>query len=49
MIGGGAGARLARFAFIADVGAPALTSWSRSGTITRIHSGIADSPPRKSF
>jgi hypothetical protein len=49
MIGGGAGARLAGFAFFADGSAPALTCWSRSRTITRIHSGIADIPPRKSF
>ena len=39
----------AGFPFFADCGTPPLTSWSRSRTMTRIHSGIADIPPRKSF
>ena len=48
MIWADAGARLEGFAFSADGGAPAFACWSRSRTITRIHSGSADRPLRKS-
>jgi hypothetical protein len=45
----GAGVRLESFAFPAEGGSPAFGCWSRSRTITRIHSGSADRPLRKSF
>ena len=45
----GAGARLEGFALSVGSGTTALTCRSRSRTITRIHSGIADRPLRKSF
>ena len=48
MIGADAGARLEGFAFSAGGGAPTFACWSRSRTITRIHSGSADRPLRKS-
>jgi hypothetical protein len=48
MIGADTGARLEGFAFSAGGDAPAFACWSRSRTITRIHSGSADRPLRKS-
>ena len=48
MIGADAGARLEGFAFFTGDGAPAFASLRRSRTITRIHSGSADRPLRKS-
>jgi hypothetical protein len=41
--------RLEGFALSVGGGTTALTCWSRLRTITRIHSGIADRPLRKSF
>ena len=48
MIGAGACTRLAGFGFPTADDAPAFACWSRSRTITRIHSGSADRPLRKS-
>ena len=48
MIGAGAGARLKGFGFSVAGGASAFACRRSSRTITRIHSGSADRPLRKS-